>query len=219
MNDNLPDLTTSISPVGVKARVPPRRRIAPYVVGALVGALAIGCLMAVGFLLLVQRGVSEVMQMGPWPAPNIPAKELITVDLSGLGLRAGPAQNARTDESWAGGGYTDGVLVTYSANNRTVATIWAMKYPNGSAAANDFGIVQQWVAKPGNCGLSTYAYLGNSGVLHCQYAHAYEKLFWNSSWIVAIEALEGTSKSPDVLVDLVRDALAAHWKAMSKAAS
>ncbi len=219
MNDDLPDLTTSISPVGVKASVPPWRRIAPYVVGGLVGALVIGCLMAVRFLLLVQRGISEVMQMGPWPASEVPARELITVDLSDLGLRAGPVQNARSDELWGDGGYTYGVLVTYSTNNRTVATIWAMKYPDGSAAANDFGIVQQWVAKPGNCRLSTYAYLGNSGVLHCQYAHAYEKLFWNSSWIVAIEALEGTSNSPDVLIDLVRDALAAHWKAMSNAAS
>ncbi len=213
---NLSDPTAATQPAGPITGVHPRRRATPCVIGALVGVLAIGCLSVVAFFSLVQRGISEVTEMGPWPATNVSAKDLVTVDLSGLGLKAGPVRNARTDEVWGGAGYADGVLVSYAADGQTVVPIGAWRYADSSAAANDFGVVQGWIAAPGNCGLSTYFYLGSSGVLHCQYLHAYEKLFRNNSWIVTIEALEGTSKSPDVLVDLVRDALAAHWKAMEK---
>ncbi len=219
MDENQPDLTTSVSPVGVTASVPARRRSAPYVIGAFVGALAIGCLIAIGFLLLVQRGVSEVMQMGPWPAPNVPAKELVTVDLSNLGLDAGPVQNARAAGVWTGASYADGAFATYSSRSNVAVSIWALKYADGSVAARDFDVLQAQIAEPGTCGISTYASLGYSGVLHCQYSDAYQKVFWNDSWIVGVEALEGTTKSPDILVDLVRDALAAHWQAISKAAS
>ena len=182
-------------------------------------ALSVLALLALaGFLLWVQKEVSEVIQMGPWPGPQVPAKEVVSVDLSTLGLAAGPIQNQRDDETWAGGSFADGALITYSGGGNIVVMVWALKYEDSAMARNDFARVQSWAAEPGNCGRSTYAYLRNSGVIHCQYSDVYNKIFWNDRWIITILAAEGTQMAPDILVDLVRDALAAHWATISKAA-
>jgi hypothetical protein len=52
----------------------------------------------------------------------------------------------------------------------------------------------------------------NSGIIHCQFTDAYDKILWNEHWIVNIVAMEGTEVGPDLLVDQVRDAIADHWQ-------
>ena len=219
MNQNLstPE-TTETAPVPVP-RVSWWRRFTGCTIGLVILVSVTGCLLLVGFILLVQSGVSEVAQMGPWPGPEVSAKDLVAIDMSDLGLEAGSIQDARDEESWAGGGYRDGVLVTYTADDNAVLAIWALKYEDSSAAFADFGTVEAWAGTPGNCTWQSYAYVGDSGLIQCQQSPAYQKLFWNGLWIVHVQALEGTANSPEELVNLVRDALAVHWKAIPKVAS
>lgn len=219
MNEGIPAPDVNGTELPAVPRVSWWRRHQGCILGLIVGASAVACLLLVGFILLVQRGVSEIAEMAPWPGPEVPAQQVATANLTGLGLEADPVQNARDDPSWADGGYTDGALITYSADGNRIVTVWALKYADESTALADFGSVQGWAATPGNCAWQTYAYLGYSGLIQCRESHAHQKLFWNGRWIVHVQALEGTGNSPDVLVDLVRDALAAHWKANAKAAS
>lgn len=183
----------------------------------LVGLTVPTLLMVAAFFAVIRNAVSEVTRMGPWPEPQAQARDLVTVDLSSLGLAPGPVEDARTAQVWTGASYTEGALATYSSGGQTVVSIWALKYADRSVAAEDFGVVKSSMDDPGACGISTYATLWGSGVLHCQYGGGYQKVFWNDRWIVAVEALDGTGNSSDVLIDLVRDALAAHWKEIPRA--
>jgi hypothetical protein len=123
----------------------------------------------------------------------------------------GQVQNARDQETWANGSYEEGVLVTYVAEAKDVVAIWALRYKDDLSASNDYRSVQAYAAEAEVCGRNTYAYKGNIGVVHCQFRDAYQKLFWKDNWIVSILALEGAGLSPEILVDQVRDAIAAHW--------
>ncbi len=208
----------SFAPEPLKERVPPaatrRTRIA-WLVGLAVPSLAVVAVL----LGLVKSAVSEVEKMGPWPGTRARSRDLASVDLSALDLDAGRVQDARAAHVWTGASYAEGALATYSYGGNTVVSIWVLKYADSTLAAGDFDAVEAGFAEPGGCGMSSYATLWSSGVLHCQYSDGYQKVFWQDSWIVGIEALGGTNNSPDVLVDLVRDALAAHWKTTAKAAS
>jgi uncharacterized RDD family membrane protein YckC len=176
------------------------------------GILAL--LVLVGYLALAQTGVAEVREMGPWPGPEVPPGELVTMDLSHLGLEAGQVQSARDQVTWADGRYEDGALVVYKAGAESVVAVWALRYATKQAAGNDYSSLQAWVE--GNCRLSSRIYIGNAGVIHCQFSNGYDKTFWNGQWIVDIMALEGAEATPDVLVDQVRDAVAAHWRTMAQ---
>ncbi len=176
-------------------------------------------LLLIWFGLFVHKGVAEVTRMGPWPAPDIAPREVAAVDLSSLGLTPGQALDARGDQYWAGGSYTEGVVLTYSAMGYEAVKVLALRYADVSGAAADFGAIQAWNAEPGNCGMSTYAYFGSTGLLRCQYSDANEKIFWRDRWVVGIQAVDGPGLDADIVVDLVRDALAAHWKAIAQGAS
>jgi len=188
-----------------------RRRQKPWLLGLGIPTILI---LIVGYstsIIFINRKLAEVREMGPWPGIEIRPGELITVDLSHLGLELGQVQNARDQETWANGSYEEGVLVTYVAEAKDVVAIWALRYKDDLSASNDYRSVQAYAAEAGVCGRNTYAYKGNTGVIHCQFSDAYQKLFWKDNRIVSILALEGTGLSPEILVDQVRDAIAAHW--------
>ena len=78
--------------------------------------MACVCSVLVGaWLLPVQQGVTEVNEMGPWPDPEVEPDELLDVDLSYLGLKAGKIQNAQDQETWANGRYELGRMIAYDA--------------------------------------------------------------------------------------------------------
>jgi hypothetical protein len=185
-------------------------------IGIVIGILCLCSFLAGSWLLLIQRGVAEVSAMEPWPDPEIPSQDLVTVDLSHLGLEVGQLKNARDEETWAGGGYKEGSMITYQAHGQDVVGIWVLRYETKQAAGDDFGIAQAWASQLGNCGMNSYAFLGNRGVVHCRTNNGYDKIFWNDYWIVDIVALDGTDLTSDVLVDKVRDAISAHWKVIAQ---
>jgi hypothetical protein len=173
-------------------------------------------LVAAGFLMLRQQDMAEVQEMGPWPGPKVSARELVKMDLSHLGLEAGQVQSARDQVAWARGGYEDGALVVYEAGAESVVAVWALRYATKQAAGNDYRSLR--ASAKVSCGPSTVTTSGNAGVIHCQYDNGYNKAFWNGQWIIDIRAvtLEGAELTPDVLVDQVRDAVAAHWRTMAQ---
>lgn len=194
-----------------------RSRPGSYViVGIVVGILSLCTLLAGGFFTLVQHGMMEIRDMGPWPGPESSAKIVADVDLSHLGLAAGKAHDARDEETWAGGSYTEGVLITYESAAEPVVFVWALRYEDTDQAGSDYSSVQELASN--YCGLSSYANLGYSGVIHCQFSNGYQKLIWNNYWIVNIVALEGTEFTPEDLVNKVRDTIAAHWETMEESA-
>ena len=157
----------------------------------------------------IQRGVEEIGEMGAWPSVEYSPQEVAAVDLSDLGLQMGEILDPRDEETWSGGSYRDGVLITYTAGGTEIVVIWALRYADKQLAANDYTSWRAWVTES-YCGAYKYANWGSSGVIHCQFSDAYNKLFWNDYWIIDIIAIEGTI-TPGVLVDLVRNAIAAHW--------
>jgi hypothetical protein len=188
-----------------------RRRQKRWLIGLGIPA----ALVVLGIFLWIQRGVAEVRAMGPWPGIEVSAEEIARVDLSQLGLEVDQIQDARDEESWAGGGYEEGVLITYESGGERVVAVWALRYETEQAANNDYSSAQAWTGVPGICGMSSYAHWGNSGVIRCWFGNSYDKILWNDTWIVDIVALEGSESTADVLVDQVRDAIAAHWKVIA----
>lgn len=179
--------------------------------GVAIGVFCLCALLLGTWMFLIQRGIGEVNKMGPWPDPEVHPEELVKVDLSPFGLEAGQIKNARSEETWSNGQYDDGVLIEFKSDAKTVVTIWALSYADAVTAGDDYNLVRA-NAEGGSCGAYATAYLGFSGMIHCQFSDGYTKIFWKDSWIVDITVLEGTDMPPAILVDRVRDALAAHWK-------
>lgn len=172
-------------------------------------------LVVVGFVLFVQGRVAEVREMGPWPSTEYSPQDVAAVDLSNLGLQPGQTLDPRDEGSWSDGNYRDGIFKNYIANGNDAVGIWMLRYEDKQLAAKDYQRWRAW-AEAGNCGIYTYANWGRSGVIHCQFSDAYDKIFWNDCWIIDIIAIEGTEFTPEVLVDLVQDALADHWREIEK---
>ncbi len=202
-------VSVSVAPEQLRGNIEPsevRRRRTRWLLGLGIPTL----LIAGGLFFLIWQGVAEVSAMGPWPGSEIPPKDLVTVDLSHLGLEAGQMQSARDQETWVGGSYEEGILITYESGTNSVVFVWALRYETTQAASNDYHFVI--AAAEGFCGLTASASLGNTGMILCQFGNGYQKLFWNDYWIINIVAQEGAELTPDVLVNQVRDAIAAHWR-------
>ncbi len=197
---------------GIIGQLEMRRRQRRWFLGLGIPALAIG----VGLGYLVWRSVAEVREMGSWPGPEVSPSEVATADLSPLGFTTGKLQNARDTPNWAQGIYKDGVLVTYWSGAEEVAAIFALRYEGQEAAGDDFNVLRAWSLEPGNCGASASAYFFSYGMIRCQFSNEEDKIFWNDDWIVHIVTFEGSQFAPDVLVDRVRDAIAAHWKTLAE---
>lgn len=183
--------------------------------GVAIGVFCLCALLLGTWIFLIQRGIDEVNKMGPWPNPEVEPEKLVKVDLSPFGLEAGQIKNARYEDTWANGQYEDGVLIEFKSDAKTVVTIWALRYADALAAGDDYSVVRAY-AEGGSCRAYATAYLGYSGMIHCQFSDGYTKIFWKDSWIVDITILEGTDLPPEILVDQVRDALTAHWKTIGE---
>jgi uncharacterized RDD family membrane protein YckC len=164
---------------------------------------------AVWYSSFIQRSMAEVASMGPWPAGEVSARQVVAVDLSYLGPKMGEIQSAREEEMWARGQYEEGVLVTYNSGENVVVRIWGLRYEEEEAASNDFDLAEVWARQ--NCAVSSWGQLGEAGVIHCGWSNGYCKIFRKDNWIVEILALKGTRIKPEALVNAIRDALAAHW--------
>lgn len=162
------------------------------------------------FYSFVQRNVAEVKAMGPWPNHDYSPQEIINIDLTSLGLESNQIQDARAEGFWSDGGYDSGNRITFSYAGKDVVYVWALQYDEEQAAGKDFAVVQALAQE--NCGFHKSVYMGNIGVVHCGFSEGFEKFFWNGVWIVHVIAGQGTEFTPDVLVDGVRDEIAAHWK-------
>jgi uncharacterized membrane protein YhaH (DUF805 family) len=185
-----------------------------YLLWGGLAVIILACLGSLAFFTWI-HSLAQVRAMGPWPGADVSPEEALAVDLSHLGLAAGQILDARDQEEWAEGGYQDGATIIYQLGGQDVVEVWALRYADQRAAADDFSEIEAWAADPGNCGLYTSAYSDNSGVIHCRFSNFYDKIFRNDTWIIDIVALEGTAYTPHVLVDAVRDALAEHWKTLS----
>lgn len=194
----------------------PNRNLPILFIGITAGALCLCLIIAGSWLFLIQRGVAEVRAMGPWPGSDVAPEELVKVDLSHLGLEAGKIQDARDEETWAEGQYEAGTFIAYQSKGEEVVGIWALRYIDREAAAEDFTSVQSFAQQ--TCPVNTWAQLLAMGIIHCSFSDAHIKVFWSDYWIVNIMALDGTGIAPDVLLDQVRDAISAHWKLIAQPA-
>lgn len=161
-------------------------------------------------LQIFQSHGADLDALGAWPDAQTSPDDMIHLDLSAWGLAAEPLTDARSDPAWASRGwqYRQGSVAHYRSGGQVVVSLWALKYDDAGAAGADSKDVVQWASQ--NCGSATWA----SGVIHCGYSDAYDKMFWNDCWIVDILASRGTGDSSEELVNSVRDALAAHWKGL-----
>lgn len=187
-----------------------RRRQKRWLLGLGIPALLIvlGC-SAWSFSFL-QSSLDEVGAMGPWPGPEVSPREAMAVDLSHLGLNMSVTENAQKVST--GLNFSEGIWVTYKSGNQDAVYLSGYKYDDIKTADKDFEGVQTYAQE--HCGAHTWVSIGTTGVAHCEFSDAYEKIFWNDYWIVDIVALEGTEFTPAVLVDKVRDAIANHWVEM-----
>ncbi len=188
-----------------------RRRQRRWLIGLGIPALLIMLFGGAWVVSFMWDSMAEVRGMGPWPGPDVSPRKIVTMDLSHVGLKRGPIQYPRDEETWAGGSYDEGVLITYESGEKSVVGLWALRYGAKETAGNDFALAEARTQE--KCRVSTGAKLKlwDTGVIHCGVSNAYDKIFWNDGWLVEIVALEGTEFTPVVLVDKVRDALAAHW--------
>jgi uncharacterized RDD family membrane protein YckC len=157
----------------------------------------------------IEQGVSEVRAMGPWPGSDVSPEELVTLDLAEFGLEPDKIMDARDEEWISDASFQDGVYKSYKAGETTVVAIWALRYIDRNTASSDYAYLTEWAKS--SCGFSKYAYLAGSGIIHCGFSDYYSKIFWNDQWIVVIDASTGTEYTPAVLVDKVRDEMAAYW--------
>ncbi len=160
---------------------------------------------------LVDRGLAEIRDMGTWPGMDTSPEQAVKIDLTNLGLKLEQVLDARTQGNWANAQYDEGVVIRYTVESNLVVDITALRYADKQTASSDYHNIQAYAGQAGVCGSNVYAYNLNSGIIHCQFSDAYQKLLWNNNWIISITALEGGSSQPEVLVDQVRDDLAAHW--------
>ena len=197
------------NPSSVAAGRRARRRGTSLLGGALLALFVCGGGAVLLLLLQVlQSHGADLDALGVWPDAQTAPDDVIELDLSAWGLVAEPPADARSDPEWASPNwrYRQGSVAHYRSGGQVVVGLWALKYDDAGTAGADFNAVTQWASQ--NCGSATWA----GGVVHCGYADAYDKVFWNDCWIVDIVASRGTSDSSEELVNSVRDALAAHWK-------
>ncbi len=162
-----------------------------------------------GILYFISGILAEVRQMGPWPGSEIPLTEVASSDLSQLGFAIGQPIDARKLQVWQQGIYKDGVEVSYWLGQEEVAQVFALRYDNWLSASDDFNVLSVWNLEP-NHEFITY------GKTRCQFSNQDNRIFWNGNLIVHIVTFEGSKFAPDMLADLVRDALTAHWKTLVK---
>jgi hypothetical protein len=162
------------------------------------------------FLFYLQKSLAEVPAMGPWPGVNVDPDYLVNLNLSAFGLESARIMDAR-DIPWSENlSYQKGSYREYRRGQVPIVAIWALRYSGRQAANSDYSAMEAWTKEAG--GSYRSAYLNNVGIIHLGFSDYYSKMFWNDRWIVVIDAAAGTEYDPPVLVDKVRDVMAAHWR-------
>jgi hypothetical protein len=186
-----------------------RRRQRKWELGLGVPTILIIVVGAILYASFILSGLSEVREMGDWPGAEALPEEVIDVDLSHLGLELSQAMDPGEDDSWEGGQYDKGVLVSFESGGKDAVYIWALRYRDTSNANSDFASAMGWAEQ--NCGLYTWRNVGSSGIINCKYTDAYDRVLLNQNWILNIVALDRGSSNPEEMIDQVLAAISAHW--------
>jgi uncharacterized RDD family membrane protein YckC len=162
---------------------------------------------------------SELQKMEPWPSDSVSPRTAVPLDVSHWGLTVGEVRDAQDRGAWSNGQYEDGVMVTYVVGDRTVATVWVLKYRDEAAAGADFASAENWgprtAAAMGYDGMNSeenYRMFG-SGMHVFKTPVVAQRIYLHERWIVDIWTMQGTTVTPGALAAIVRDAVAAHWRA------
>jgi hypothetical protein len=103
--------------------------------------------------------------------------------------------------------YVEGSVADYAMDERPGVSVWALKYADEETAGDDFERVADYQFSA--CGTN----LRIGPVITCSYNNGHEKLFLLGTWIVNIATWQAPgSSSAEISIDVVRDALAAHWR-------
>jgi len=191
------------------------RRQKRWLLGLGLPSLVVAVGGAAFFWSLIQGGIAEVNNMGPWPGPEVPSERAVAVDLTHLGLSTGGIVSARSVDYWRDGGYEDGTMASYHSGGEQVVVVMALKYASKENAARDFRDLRASVEAAG-CRLYTSFNVGSTGLVRCQTADADNKVYWKDEWIIVIGAAEGTELPPEMLLNRVRDGVTAHWAALAR---
>jgi hypothetical protein len=168
--------------------------------------LVIVSLIGYGIWTLVQNGLDEVTDMGPWPATDVSASEAVDLHLDHLGFTDNGVYRIRDD--YMPGPYIDDAGITFFSEDEPVVTIWIVKYSNFDAAASALDLLGSTSA----CSKLVTVSIGSRGKIRCSMSDAHESVYRNDGWLVDIIAFDTSSRRPSELADLVRDLLSEHWQ-------
>ena len=184
-----------------------RRRQTKWLLGLGIPSMVVALL---GGVLLYSSVFVPNMNWGPWPTAGSSPGDAAAADLSHLGLKMGPIQNARARGLWTQGAYREGALATYELGGKEVVTIWALQYADNKIAGQDFASALKWAEA--SCQERRWSQMGSTGSIHCIAADGCSRILFKDNWIVHIVAVQGTPLTATVLVEEVRNAVGHHWE-------
>lgn len=174
-----------------------------------VGLTIVTALVIVAFALLMDAGLRE-----PWPGRDVIPEQVATVDLGHLGLSRAQIRVAGSTDEWRGANFEDGAIAIYTAEQKEIVSIAALRYSNTALASSDFNSLVERAKE--NCGWSAHAYVFNTGTIRCGFRGGHDRLSWNGNWMLCISASNGGKFPAQELADKVWDAIAADWKRKSE---
>ena len=199
-------------PVGQAVAIPSKARgLGLRIILGLGIVAALAVAVAGALLYLSGLATAEARALAPWPAGDVSAEDVATLDLTPLGLHVIGQGDAR---QIYGPIFDDGALIQYGAEGNLSVTVAALRYPTAQHASRDFLSLEDWAED--NCGWCLTTHSGAAGVIRCSYSDAHDRILWGDNWILDITATDGGQVAPSDLVDQIRDAAAAHWKGLSR---
>ena len=208
-------MTEQSPPIPVQAPNEPKeapRRRRRWLLAAIGIPFAMCCaLLGCVVLGIYQSGGANISAMGTWPGPEASPEQLISVDLSDLGLTMGQSGDVREEPGAPPRQeYIEGSFIDYQAGDRLVVELEALKYEDSAMARNAFfEAAREGI---GTCGTFYIQW----GVIHCVFPDAFEKIYWNDVWLVRIIVVEGTEFTLEELSDRFPDARTMHWKEITR---
>lgn len=185
---------------------PKRNRWELYAGLGVLGLVLIVSLIGYGIWTLLQNGLEEVSEMGPWPSSDITAEQAIDLNLDHLGFTDDGFY--RIPDDYMPGPYVDDAGISFLSGDEPVVTIWIIKYPNNDDAA----LAQDLLGTSASCSKLTTVSIGSRGKLRCTFSDGHESLYRNNIWLVDIITFGTSSHAPSDLANLVRDRLSEHWQ-------
>ena len=189
----------------VDASKPKRSRVELYAGLGALGLVVIFSLIGYGIWTLVQNGLDEVSDMGPWPSADIAAAQAVDLNLDHLGFSDDGVY--RIPDDFMPGPYVDDAGISFLLGDEPVVTIWITRYASTDAAESELGVLGTTAV----CSKLTTVSLGSRGKLRCTMSDAHESVYRNDGWIVGIIAFDTSDHRPFDLANIVRDLLSDHW--------